>query len=219
MWCNVSSGKKVEREWERRYGGRYVVTYKLRCFSLGIVGVQVFLQLQHTKLQSLQQSTRDQLQQQDRTPHTLTHNTGQYIHSTKHKNIYSRTHIHIKGYAEHAALFLQNNSYMLLQPHHYISVLPVKWLQTAMQKSLTVSASSSTVGHCERDVMTSRELRNWLPIRWSFSPRKRTDACVMEPNFLWMLCVKQGRWIKKGHKKSCQDCPPVNKTVDATNRV
>lgn len=59
-----------------------VVTYELCCFSLGIVCVQVFLQLQHTKLQSLQQPTRDQLQQQDRTPHTLTHNTSQYIHNT-----------------------------------------------------------------------------------------------------------------------------------------
>lgn len=61
-----------------------------------------------------------------------------------------------------------------------------------MKNSLTVSASSSTVGHCEQDVMTSRELRNWLPIRWSLSPRKRTDECVMEPNFLWILCIKQG---------------------------
>lgn len=70
-----------------------------------------------------------------------------------------------------------------------------------MQNSLTVSASSSTVGHCERDVMTSRELRNWLPIRWSLSPRKRTDACVMEPNFVWILCIKQGCGIKKREKK------------------
>lgn len=57
--------------------------------------------------------------------------------------------------------------------------------------TLTVSASSNTVGHCEHDVMTSRELRNWLPILWRLSPRKRTDECVMDPNFLCMLCNKQ----------------------------
>lgn len=55
----------------------------LCCFSLGIVGIQMFLQLQHTKLQSLQQPTRDQLQQQDRTPHTLTHHSLQTHYNNK----------------------------------------------------------------------------------------------------------------------------------------
>lgn len=74
-----------------------------------------------------------------------------------------------------------------------------------MSVRLTVSASSSTVGHCEHDVMTSRELRNWLPILWRLSPRKRTDECVMEPNFLCMLCNKQKNSnSKKDQKYGCK---------------
>lgn len=50
-----------------------IITHELGCFPLGVVGVQVFLQLQHTKLQSLQQATRDQLQaRQDTTYITAT---------------------------------------------------------------------------------------------------------------------------------------------------
>lgn len=137
------------------------MTHELGCLPLGVVGVQVFLQLQHTKLQSLQQATRDQLQQQDRTPHTLL--PRQCTHTLLHDMPY-RTHTHTRCS-----------------------------INAGVKSSLTVSASSSTVGHCERDVITSRELRNWLPIRWSRSPRKRTDERVMEPNLLWMLCVKETR--------------------------
>lgn len=112
----------------------------LCCLSLAVVGVQMFLQLQHTKLQSLQQATGDQLPQTQQTPLVLSRTLSEAVS--------------MKG---------------------------------TCQTGLTVSASSSTVGHWEHDVMTSRELRNWLPILWSLSPRKRTDEWVMELNFLCML--------------------------------
>ena len=96
-----------------------VGTYELCCFSLGVVGVQVFLQLQHTKLQSLQQSTRDELQQQDRTPHTLTHNNGP-MHTQYMTQKYLQQDTHIQEYTERAAQLLQNDRYVLLTKHDCI---------------------------------------------------------------------------------------------------
>lgn len=81
MWNNMSGGKRFhkDKEAEMWMWRKIKMAYTLCCFSLGVVGVQVFLQLQHTKLQSLQQSTRDQLQQH-RTPHILSHKNIHYIH-------------------------------------------------------------------------------------------------------------------------------------------